>query len=300
MSFFKNFFLQERVSYELGIDDEKESEVFEDYSVKRVAYQIRYDANVGKKTEIKFMTDGVLLKEIQTDFLLRKYSVIIIDEAHERTINTDILIGLLSRIVPFRAKLHKESSEEILPLKLIIMSATLRVSDFAENKKLFPKSPPIIKVDSRQHPVTIHFNKVTYDDYVEESYKKVKKIHQKLPMGGVLVFLTGKQEIMELCNKLSEEFPVNNNEDNSDAPGLYVLPLYSSLPQELQMRVFENPPPGNRLVVVATNVAETSLTIPNITYVVDSGKSKQKVWFAEKSLSSFEVRWISKASADQR
>eukprot|EP01091_Cochliopodium_minus_P012546 TRINITY_DN3821_c0_g1_i1.p1 TRINITY_DN3821_c0_g1~~TRINITY_DN3821_c0_g1_i1.p1 ORF type:complete len:1358 (+),score=511.06 TRINITY_DN3821_c0_g1_i1:63-4136(+) len=294
--------MAERVSYELGIDEEdkKENKKYEDYSIKRVAYQIRYDANVGQKTEIKFMTDGVLLKEIQTDFLLRKYSVIVIDEAHERTINTDILIGLLSRIVPFRSKLSKENPENILPLKLIIMSATLRVSDFTSNQKLFPTPPPVIKVESRQFPVTIHFNKVTNEDYVEEAYKKVKKIHNNLPPGGILIFLTGKQEIIALCKQLQEEFPLNKDSEKSLKQGMHVLSLYSSLTQDLQMKVFENPPPGNRLIVVATNIAETSLTIPNISYVVDCGKSKQKVWMADKNLSTFEVKWISKASADQR
>ncbi|KAM7311244.1 putative ATP-dependent RNA helicase DHX37 [Ixodes scapularis] len=134
-----------------------------------VSYQIRFEGNTTEDTKVKFMTDGVLLKEIQNNFLLTKYSVVIIDEAHERSIYSDILIGLLSRIVPLRRKRGN-------PLKLIIMSATLRVEDFTQNSHLFKVPPPVLKVDSRQHPVTIHFNKRTPDDYLQEAYRKVSTV----------------------------------------------------------------------------------------------------------------------------
>nr|KAG5695492.1 hypothetical protein BaRGS_011334 [Batillaria attramentaria] len=177
---------------------------------REVSYQIRYEGNVTPDTRVKFMTDGVLLKEVQQylhlvvllfqDFLLLKYSTIIVDEAHERSVYTDILIGLLSRIVPLRAKKGK-------PLKLIIMSATLRVEDFTENSHLFRVKPPVIKVDSRQYPVTIHFNRRTPDDYLTEAYRKTCKIHQQLAEGGILVFVTGQQEVQTLCRKLKKAFP---------------------------------------------------------------------------------------------
>lgn len=158
-------------------------------STRVVSYQIRYEGNVTDETKIKFMTDGVLLKEIQKDFLLQRYSVIIIDEAHERSVYTDILIGLLSRIVPLRNK-------KGLPMKLLVMSATLRVEDFTDNRKLFKTPPPVIKVDARQFPVTIHFNKRTpLEDYAGEAFHKTCKIHRMLPPGGILVFLTGQAEI---------------------------------------------------------------------------------------------------------
>uniref|UniRef100_A0A8C6YD90 Activating signal cointegrator 1 complex subunit 3 n=1 Tax=Naja naja TaxID=35670 RepID=A0A8C6YD90_NAJNA len=294
-----------------------------------ISYQIRYEGNVTKETKIKFMTDGVLLKEIQKDFLLSKYHVIILDEAHERSVYTDILIGLLSRIVPLRAKKGQ-------PLKLIIMSATLRVEDFTANQKLFPVPPPVIQVDARQFPVTVHFNKRTpLEDYSGE--------------WGILVFLTGQAEVHSLCRRLRKSFPFCKNslpkidldnysilpidegdedregEDDEEANSagsdldldlgenclqegekpdsshpLYVLPLYSLLAPEKQAKVFRPSPPGTRLCVVATNVAETSLTIPGVRYVVDCGKVKKRFYDKVTGISSFKVMWTSQASANQR
>ncbi|OCU02001.1 hypothetical protein XELAEV_18007760mg [Xenopus laevis] len=319
-----------------------------------VSYQIRYEGNVSNETKIKFMTDGVLLKEIQRDFLLTRYKVVIIDEAHERSVYTDILIGLLSRIVPLR---EKKGS----PLKLIIMSATLRIEDFTNNKRLFPVPPPVIKVDARQFPVTVHFNKRTpLDDYAGE--------------WGILIFLTGQAEVHSLCRRLRKTFPFcgrnvhNVTEDDEsqevvrrfkkskqkktmnlpkidlasysaqpldegdedreaiddeDGSGsdldldlgdgeaeedektdsslpLYVLPLYSLLAPEKQAKVFRPPPAGTRLCVVATNVAETSLTIPGIKYVMDCGKVKKRYYDKVTGVSSFRVDWTSQASANQR
>lgn len=338
-----------------------------------VSYQIRFEGNTTEDTKVKFMTDGVLLKEIQNNFLLTKYSVVIIDEAHERSIYSDILIGLLSRIVPLRRKRGN-------PLKLIIMSATLRVEDFTQNSHLFKVPPPVLKVDSRQHPVTIHFNKRTPDDYLQEAYRKVCKIHQQLPEGAILVFVTGQQEVQSLCHKLRKRYPAkqddpkaeevpakeatdpkkdgsgssksdvsdtqtapaskqasrinlddysvvpldegqledivkdeeredgvlsSDNEDEEPPPTrsfqpLMVLPLFSLLPSHKQAKVFQNPPPGMRLCVVATNVGETSLTIPNVKYVVDTGKVKMRVYDKVTGISAFMISWVSKASADQR
>lgn len=182
--------MSKRVNDEMNFDE----------SEQIVSFQIRYEGNYSTDTKLKFMTDGVLLKEVQTDFMLTKYSALIIDEAHERSVYTDILIGLLSRIVPLRSKRGN-------PLKLIIMSATLRVEDFAENRRLFKNIPPQIKVEARQFDVGIHFNKHTYEDYLSEAYKKVCKIHERLPEGGILVFLTGQQEVNVLCNKLRRTYP---------------------------------------------------------------------------------------------
>lgn len=184
----------------------------------KVGYQIRYDGStVGTNTRIKFMTDGILLRELSmaatsddkedTDrLLLSQYSCIIIDEAHERTVGTDVLIGWLTRISELR---NSGKVRGMKPLKIIIMSATLRVEDFTLNKALFPVGvPPVIKVDGRQFKVSVHYNKITPKiDYVSEAYKKICKIHGKLPKGGILVFLTGQQEIQILVAKLRKRFP---------------------------------------------------------------------------------------------
>ncbi|KAJ6508792.1 P-loop containing nucleoside triphosphate hydrolase protein [Mycena sanguinolenta] len=350
-------------------------------SSSKVSYQIRYDATVSPSTSIKFMTDGVLLRELATDFLLTKYSVIIIDEAHERSMNTDILIGVLSRVLKLREDMWKAGTADIKPLRLIIMSATLRVSDFAENRTLFPSPPPVINVAARQHPVTIHFNRRTFSDYVTEAVKKATKIHNRLPPGGILIFLTGQNEITGVCRKLEARFGAkalerkrrqrqaaessadNEHEganggdirpaqadveaedldfgdhaaddlaldvdadmadedpealdsdedteehqldkelglesDDVDAP-MHIVPLYSLLPSEKQMLVFKPPPPGSRLVVVSTNVAETSLTIPGIRYVVDCGRAKERRYDIANGVQAFQVSWIAKASAAQR
>ncbi|KAF1364146.1 P-loop containing nucleoside triphosphate hydrolase protein [Lizonia empirigonia] len=326
----------------------------------KVAHQIRFDTTTNAKTAIKFMTDGVLLREITQDFVLSKYSAVVIDEAHERSVNTDILIGMLSRIVDLRAEMAKEDSK-VKPLKLVIMSATLRISDFTENKRLFRKEPPpLLKAEGRQYTVTNHFARQTRRDYVEEMYRKVVRGHRKLPQGAMLVFLTGQGEIGNLAKRLKQAFPStqgqdaktgkvrinpaeapvetedlefgpdNNDEDNDGSDSedsvimgldddeedkefnideekpedtvmnVHVLPLYSQLPTNQQMRVFEPPPEGSRLIVLATNVAETSLTIPGVRYVFDCGRAKEKKYDLVTGVQSFEVSWISKASANQR
>jgi ATP-dependent RNA helicase DHX37/DHR1 len=327
----------------------------------KVAYQIRFDTTTSANTVIKFMTDGVLLREISQDFVLTKYSAIVIDEAHERSVNTDILIGMLSRIIDLRAAMAKEDPKS-KPLKLIIMSATLRISDFTENKRLFrSEPPPLMKAEGRQYTVTNHFARRTQRDYVEEMFRKVSRGHRKLPRGGMLVFLTGQNEIAQLAKRLQENFASTQGQeakagqvqispaevsletedielgtksedddyednDGSDSEGsiimglddedekefdigesaeeavmkVHVLPLYSQLPTKQQLRVFDPPPEGSRLIVLATNVAETSLTIPGIRYVFDCGRAKEKKYDMVTGVQSFEVGWISKASANQR
>lgn len=261
--------MSQRVAYEMNLMNGE------------VGYQIRFSGNVSQTTQIKFMTDGVLLKECQQDFLLSKYSVIIIDEAHERSVFSDILIGLLSRIVPLRAK-------RATPLKLIIMSATLRLNDFTDNSILFPKSPPIIKIDARQYGVTVLFAKRTPEDYIEAAYKKVLAIHNKMPRGGILVFVTSQKDVKITLSLLKGQ------------KQLFCLGLYAMLPLDKQQLVFKEPPEHSRLCVVATNVAETSITIPNIKYVVDTGREKRKYYDLITGVSRFITAWTSKSSAEQR
>lgn len=324
---------------------------------KRVAHQVRYDSTAARDTNIKFMTDGILLREIGQDFALSKYSAIVVDEAHERSVNTDILIGMLSRIVPLRQELSRESPDKHHPLKLIIMSATLRVADFLANERLFRENtPPIVQAEGRQYNVTEHFSRKTQRDFVAETVAKVSRGHKKLPPGGILVFLTGQDEIQTVAKRLRETFADNNtgfelskphgnrseqksndylereleNENDSDSeaeitglddeededefavetePGVpavlgpmkaHVLPLYASLPTSQQMRVFQPTPDDSRLIVLATNVAETSLTIPGIKYVFDCGRSKEKHYDISTGVQEFRIDWISKASASQR
>lgn len=325
----------------------------------KVSYQIRFESSASEKTAIKYMTDGILIREIANDFALLKYSAIIIDEAHERGTNTDILIGMVSRIVDLRESMRKEDPE-IMPLKLIIMSATLRISDFLENPNLFRRgAPPLIQAEGRQYPVTIHFTRRTQRDYVEEVFMKISKGHKKLPPGGMLVFLTGQNEITTLLRRLNDAFPTTHesqapiqrahiaainapvededldvgqanfdydqigdgSDDNGDkfdseddkdfdvpdmeysspaSTQIHVLPLYSQLQTKDQLRVFSPPPDNARLIVLATNVAETSLTIPGIRYVFDCGRAKDKKYDRLTGVQNFAIGWISKASASQR
>lgn len=167
------------------------------------------------------------------------------------------------------------------------MSATLRVEDFKDNRRLFParltKPPNVVNVAARQFPVTIHFSKTTKDDYAEAAFKKVKKIHEELPAGGILVFLTGKKELLYMCKRLRIEMKralIDSDEESKATTQMKVkvLPLYSALSPDKQQQIFKEQPEGIRLIVVATNVAETSLTIPGIRYVVDCGRSKEKLY----------------------
>ncbi|KAJ2772323.1 putative ATP-dependent RNA helicase DHR1, partial [Coemansia nantahalensis] len=178
---------------------------------RTVAHQVRFDTTVSADTRVKFMTEGVLLRELATDLLLTKYSVIIADEAHERSLNTDILLGVLSRVVRLRQKLALESPDKHRPLKLVIMSATLRVDDFVRNSRLFRTPPPVLSVQARQHPVRVHFNRRTPapGQHVHDAIQKAAKIHTRLPDGGILIFLTGQAEITYACKRLREMFSPN-------------------------------------------------------------------------------------------
>ncbi|CAG2165549.1 unnamed protein product [Oppiella nova] len=298
-------------------------------SSSRVSYQIRFDTNATKETQIKFMTDGVLLKEIQNDFLLQKYSVIVIDEAHERSLYSDILIGLLSRIVPLRNKKKN-------PLKLIIMSATLRVEDFTTNTRLFKSVAPVLKIDSRQYPVSVHFNKKTNTDYLHEAFRKVCKIHAECPAGGVLVFVTGRLEVEVLCRRLRAKYPNNsykNNNEVSTHKSRQKRIKKSSECEENKTLVTEKAPTIN-LDDYDVNPLESETVLDDFDYsddendeqIVDHNSDdedniyaqsqplyclplysmlphsqvKTKVYDNVTGISTFIISWTSKASADQR
>ncbi|MES1903111.1 MAG: hypothetical protein MHPSP_002555, partial [Paramarteilia canceri] len=237
------------------------SRVIEELNQKKfdlVGYQIRNESTVSKESKIKFMTDGILIQEMKSDFMLNKYSVLIIDEAHERSVFTDILIGLLSRVAMSRRMTSK-------PLRIIIMSATLYIDEFVKNKQLFPEfEPPVIKIESRQYKVNIHQAKKTPDDYISAAYNKVIKIHKNLPIGTILVFLASRKEVTELVEMLKNSEYFQKME---------VLPFYSVLDSREQAKVFQRVDYSSyskQICVVSTNLAETSITIPDVKYVVDT------------------------------
>ncbi|KAJ6710538.1 hypothetical protein OIU74_011412 [Salix koriyanagi] len=414
-----------RVAFELGL-----------HLGKEVGFQVRHDKRIGDDCSIKFMTDGILLREVQTDILLKRSRVIQLRQNKYEQQQKMVLSG---------QTLSPENM--IFPLKLVLMSATLRLEDFISERRLFHDPPPVINVPTRQFEVKVHFSKRTETvDYVGQAYKKVMSIHKRLPQGGILVFVTGQREVEYLCQKLRKasmeliantakgrvgnEVPVMSEmvsiegvnmkdineafdtqltdqqterfgshdedvpdsvEDESDVSydsgseseveivgdevdiedsktsendvvgvlgeksslaslksafealagenaseckskgnqipslpedcpeqskysmekktvgdkgpftsSLRVMPLYAMLPAVAQLRVFDEVKEGERLVVVATNVAETSLTIPGITYVVDTGREKVKNYNPSNGMEAYEVQWISKASADQR
>jgi pre-mRNA-splicing factor ATP-dependent RNA helicase DHX15/PRP43 len=257
---------------------------------EEVGYSIRFENKTTPKTLLKYMTDGQLLRESMHDHEMSRYSCIILDEAHERTLATDILMALLKQI-----------SERRKDLKIIIMSATLDAQKF---QKYF-NNAPLLAVPGRTHPVEIFYTPEAERDYVEAAVRTVLQIHATEPEGDILLFLTGEEEIEDACRRIGLE--VDEMIRESDAGPMVVYPLYGTLPPQQQQRIFEKAPaplrkggrPG-RKCIVSTNIAETSLTIDGIVYVVDPGFSKQKIYNPRSRVESLLVSPISKASAQQR
>ncbi|KAI9893352.1 MAG: DEAH-box ATP-dependent RNA helicase prp43 [Vezdaea aestivalis] len=257
---------------------------------EEVGYSIRFEDVTGPKTILKYMTDGMLLREAMHDHDLGRYSTIILDEAHERTLATDILMGMLKEVIQRRKD-----------LKIIIMSATLEAKKF---QKYFNNSP-LLAVPGRTHPVEIFYTPEPETDYVEAAMRTVLQIHATEPEGDILLFLTGEEEIEDVCRKISLETDEMIRE--SDVGPLKVYPLYGTLPPQQQQKIFD-PAPGplrkggkpGRKCIVSTNIAETSLTIDGIVYVVDPGFSKQKLYNPRIRVESLLVSPISRASAQQR
>jgi len=255
---------------------------------QEVGYTIRFEDCTSKSTQLKYMTDGMLLREAMNDPLLSRYSVIILDEAHERTISTDVLMGLLKEILAKRKD-----------LKAVIMSATLDAGKFQD----YFEGAPLMKVPGRMHPVEIFYTPEPERDYLEAAIRTVMQIHQVEPEGDILLFLTGEQEIEDAVKRILEE----GKKLGPEYGEILCLPLYSTLPPAAQQRIFDRAPapkavggPPGRKIVVSTNIAETSLTIDGIVYVIDPGFSKQKVYNPRIRVESLLVTPISKASAQQR
>ncbi|KAG2091527.1 pre-mRNA splicing factor [Suillus discolor] len=245
-----------------------------------VGYAIRFEDCTSAETKIKYMTDGVLQRESLNEGDLDRYSVIILDEAHERSLSTDVLMGLLRKILSRRRD-----------LRLIVTSATMNADKFSA----FYGNAPCYTIPGRTFPVEMFHSKSPCEDYVDSAVKQVLQIHLSLPPGDILVFMTGQEDIEITCQVINERLA----QLDQPAP-LAVLPIYSQMPADLQAKIFEATPDGRRKVIVATNIAETSLTVDGIIYVVDAGYSKLKVYNPKVGMDALQITPVSQANANQR
>eukprot|EP00096_Caligus_rogercresseyi_P009584 TRINITY_DN3278_c0_g2_i1.p1 TRINITY_DN3278_c0_g2~~TRINITY_DN3278_c0_g2_i1.p1 ORF type:complete len:1104 (+),score=332.56 TRINITY_DN3278_c0_g2_i1:64-3375(+) len=258
-----------RVSDEVGI------ELGED-----VGYSIRFEDCTSENTVIKYMTDGILLRESLREPDLDHYSTIIMDEAHERSLNTDVLFGLLRSVVARRTD-----------LKLIVTSATMDSKKFAD----FFGNVPVYTIPGRTFPVDLLYSKSTVEDYVDAAVKQAIQVHLGGAEGDMLIFMPGQEDIEVTCDQIKERLA-----QVDEAPALAVLPIYSQLPSDLQAKIFQAAPDGLRKCVVATNIAETSLTLDGIMTVIDSGYCKMKVFNPRIGMDALSIFPVSQANANQR
>ncbi|CAJ2502391.1 Uu.00g097850.m01.CDS01 [Anthostomella pinea] len=258
--------------------------VAEEMGVKvgnEVGYSIRFEDSTSDKTVLKYMTDGMLLREFMTEPDLDGYSAIMIDEAHERTVHTDILLALV-----------KDLARERPDLKLLISSATMNAEKFA---KYFDDAP-IFNIPGRRYPVDIYYTPAPEANYLTAAITTIFQIHTSQGKGDILVFLTGQDEIEAAELQLTE----TSRKLGNRVKELIICPIYANLPSELQSKIFEPTPEGARKLVLATNIAETSLTIDGITYVIDPGYVKENVFNPATGMSNLVVVPCSRASANQR
>ncbi|KAK9073365.1 hypothetical protein SSX86_007689 [Deinandra increscens subsp. villosa] len=278
---------------------------------QKVGYSIRFEDMTSISTRIKYMTDGLLLREALLDPYLKRYSVIVVDEAHERTVQTDVLLGLLKDVQKKRSQNSigssnnydfvkeannvKEGSNEVRkfnPLKLIIMSASLDARGFSE----YFGGAKAVHVLGRQFPVDILYTAQPETDCLDAALVTIFQVHLEEGPGDILVFLSGQEEI-ESIEGLVRENIKKLSEANQK---LLIFPLFSSLPSEKQMKVFTPAPLGFRKVILATNIAETSVTIPGVKYVIDPGLVKVRSYSPDTGIESLIVVKTSKAQALQR
>ncbi|WRX14607.1 Helicase [Theobroma cacao] len=289
---------------------------------QKVGYSIRFEDVTSSSTSIKYMTDGLLLREALLDPYLSKYSVIVVDEAHERTVHTDVLLGLLKKVHNVRSKYirdhtsvgHKRTSDgailekenadpcisvlkqcegrKLPPLKLIIMSASLDARVFSE----YFGGARAVHIQGRQFPVDIFYTVNPQTDYLDSAIITIFQIHIEEAPGDILVFLTGQEEIESVEKQIQD----NLRQLPEDSRKMSTAPIFSSLPSEQQMRVFAPAPAGFRKVILATNIAETSVTIPGVKYVIDPGVVKARCYDPIKGMESLIVVPTSKAQALQR
>lgn len=252
-----------------------------------VGYTIRFDDCSSGRTRLKYLTDGMLLREALIDPMLSRYACVMVDEAHERTIATDLLMGLLKELLAKRED-----------LKVIIMSATLEHERFQR----YFNNCPLMKIKGRMHPVEVFYTQAPEADYLEAAIRAAVLVHQKEEEGDILIFLTGQEEIEAAVSQIEHEVAALGE---TVGPVL-VLPLYSALSPQQQQQIFRQAPaapPGRRpgrKIICSTNLAETSLTVDGVVYVIDSGFSKEKVFNPRVRVESLMVSPISRASAQQR
>ena len=258
--------------------------VAEEMGVKlgnEVGYSIRFEDSTSEKTILKYMTDGMLMREFLGEPDLASYSVMIIDEAHERTLQTDVLFGLVKDIARYRND-----------IKLLISSATLDAEKFSE----YFDYAPIFRIPGRRYPVDILYTKAPEADYMDAAVVTALQIHVTQPPGDVLIFFTGQEEI-ETCEEILRQ---RTRAMGSKISEMIICPIYANLPSQLQAKIFEPTPEGARKVVIATNIAETSLTIDGIKYVIDPGFAKQNSFNPRTGMESLIVTPVSRAAAMQR
>ncbi|KAM0823885.1 hypothetical protein ACQ4PT_070566 [Festuca glaucescens] len=278
---------------------------------RKVGYSIRFDDSTSNATRIKYMTDGLLLREALLDPLLSKYSVIVVDEAHERTVHTDVLLGLLKKVQqsrslcsnnngktlsdrqdPQSSTLKASQGIKFAPLKLIIMSASLDAKCFSD----YFGGAKAVHIQGRQYPVDTLYTYQPESDYLDATLVTIFQIHLEEGPGDILAFLTGQEEIESLERLIQERARLLP----PDSSKIWITPIYSSLPSEQQMNAFKPAPSGNRKVVLATNIAETSVTIPGIKYVIDPGMVKARAYNPVTGMESLIIIPVSKAQALQR
>lgn len=246
-----------------------------------VGYSIRFEDCTSDKTVVKFLTDGMLLREFMQEPTLEGYSAIMIDEAHERTVHTDILLALV-----------KDLARERPELKILISSATMNAAKFAE----YFDGAPIFNIPGRTHPVEIFYTPQPEANYLAAAITTVFQIHTSQGKGDILVFLTGQDEIEAAEQNITDIA----RKLGTRVKELIICPIYANLPSELQSKIFEPTPDGARKIILATNIAETSLTIDGIVYVIDPGFVKQNVYEPKTGLSKLVAVPCSRASANQR
>ncbi|KAJ5280440.1 ATP-dependent RNA helicase prh1 [Penicillium angulare] len=266
----------------------------------KVGYSVRFDTSTSPGTRVKFLTEGMLLQEMLHDPWLTKYSAVVVDEVHERGINVDLVTGFLRNLVSGK----REDMESLLGFfqegfkgQPQLQNGTLHEEPEAPTKEEAYKDISVCHIKGRQFPVKTIYSPAPVHDFVDAALKTIFQIHYKEPMpGDILVFLTG-QETVEALESLVNEYAVGMD---PNLPRILVLPLFAALPQVAQQRVFAPAPPRTRKVILSTNIAETSVTVSGVRYVVDCGKAKVKQFRTRLGLDSLLVKPISKSAAIQR